>query len=111
VNLWEEPGAGNLHARIREGESRMAELLDKINLPAEIEVRAPSRFLIRDLVVKLEEKRQRKETRRHGRPSVITAVEEGELLVAKDLVPVLREEAVEALRSHTFEKLTVRVEK
>ena len=24
----EEPGAGNLHARIREGESRMAELLD-----------------------------------------------------------------------------------
>jgi len=25
----EEPGAGNLHARIREGESRMAELLDQ----------------------------------------------------------------------------------
>lgn len=26
---WEEPGAGNLHARICEGESRMAELLDQ----------------------------------------------------------------------------------
>jgi hypothetical protein len=26
---WEEPGAGNPHARIREGESRMAELLDQ----------------------------------------------------------------------------------
>lgn len=25
---WEEPGAGNPHARICEGESRMAELLD-----------------------------------------------------------------------------------
>jgi hypothetical protein len=26
---WEEPGAGNLHARICEGESQMAELLDQ----------------------------------------------------------------------------------
>ena len=26
---WEEPGAGNPHARICEGESRMAELLDQ----------------------------------------------------------------------------------
>ena len=29
---WEEPGAGNPHARIREGESRMAELLDHLLL-------------------------------------------------------------------------------
>jgi hypothetical protein len=29
VNPWEEPGADKPHARICEGESRMAELLDQ----------------------------------------------------------------------------------
>jgi hypothetical protein len=29
-DLWEEPGAGKPHARICEGESQMAELLDRI---------------------------------------------------------------------------------
>jgi len=33
-NLQEEPSAGNPHARICEGESRMAELLDHPPIPA-----------------------------------------------------------------------------
>ena len=42
-NLQEEPSAGKPHARICEGESRMAELLDRSLLPADSTIKIRDR--------------------------------------------------------------------
>jgi hypothetical protein len=55
----EEPGAGNLHARIREGESRMAELLDQFLLLILSEHSIKSDWVEDEVTTGFEEERKR----------------------------------------------------
>ena len=71
---------------------------------------APGGFLIRDLVVDLQEKAQGQETRCNRGPTVILAVQEREIIIRENLMTMLAQKTVERLTAHKSEKLTVTIE-